>query len=300
MVENDAILIVLLESMGDIIACEPVARYLKELYPNRPLYWVTTARFAELVQYNPYLKGVISMYDMEQWVKYRAGLSKTVKIVDLHFRKRQYIMAKGKVYTNQNDSAITEDNYYNMGGSLLEIMSKTAGLEGLNTSLVFHRRPERFIHSLHRPYVVFHAVSSTTERDWLKEKWIELINVLATMGFDGVEVGQEPTLPLDLPNYINKTNLLSVHDSADIIADAVCFIGIDSSMAHIANALNVPGIVLLGKYRTFERYMPYTGNYQKGIKSRIVYASAGKAAASISVTEVITAFKNIQSEILHN
>lgn len=296
-VEENAVLIVMLESMGDIIACEPIVRYLDKLYQGRPLYWVTAAHYTELVRYNPYLKGVVPIYDMDQWMYYKAALPKSVKIVDLHFRERNYILAGGQLYINENDGQITSFNYYNMGGSLLEIMSKTAGLEAIKIAPIFYRRPAKFIHDVANPYIVFHAVAFEANRGWQQKKWIKLAHILARQGYKIVEVGLEPTLPLDLPNYINKTNLPSVHDSADIIADASCFIGIDSSMAHIANALNVPGIILLGKYRDFERYMPYSGNYQNGIRSRIIYAPPGEPASVIRVQEVVAAHKDLMQEV---
>jgi ADP-heptose:LPS heptosyltransferase len=52
---------------------------------------------------------------------------------------------------------------------------------------------------------------------------------------------------------------LTLTDIAHIIKKSFLFIGIDSSMAHFANAFDIPTVVLLGKYHNFDKYIPYSG-----------------------------------------
>ncbi|HEX2853335.1 MAG TPA: glycosyltransferase family 9 protein [Opitutaceae bacterium] len=47
--------------------------------------------------------------------------------------------------------------------------------------------------------------------------------------------------------------------TAALIRRAVGFLGIDSGPAHLANALERPSVVLPGRYRGVDRYLPYTG-----------------------------------------
>ena len=46
-----------------------------------------------------------------------------------------------------------------------------------------------------------------------------------------------------------------------MIRRARFFVGVDSGPAHLANALRVPGVVLLGRFYNFRQYMPFTGFY---------------------------------------
>ncbi|MDR0823255.1 MAG: glycosyltransferase family 9 protein [Endomicrobium sp.] len=289
-IEDNAVLIAQFESMGDIIACEPIIRKIKEEEPNRPVYWIIAKQYGDIVRYHPNLKGIIEINSVEQWIELKKRLPKTVRIIDLHFHRRKYILDGGKVYLNDNRDDINEENYFSMGSSLLEIFSKTAGLEPINTAPVFYRRPKiQQSKWVGGKYIVIHTVSAMWRKDYLVEKWEELIEKLSVIAKDIkiVEVGLLPSIKKKFPNYIDKTNLPSIQDTADIVAGSCGFIGIDSSIAHLANALNIKGVVLLGGS------MPFSGNYQKGIMSKIIYPKDG-IVRNISVETIINALKELQ------
>lgn len=283
---ENAVLIACLESLGDIVACEPVIAGVQKKYPGRPVYWATTAKYAELLEAHPALAGVVPVYTMPQWQQFKNSLPRSVEVVDLHFQSRFYYLSGRERYYNNNRTDITDENYYNCGKSLLDIFSQVAGLPSDNSAPHFYlsaraKKPA----GLPEKYVVVQARSAEQDRNWTDEKWKELARWFAARNIAVVEVGTESVLKHE-PGCTDATNLPSLQDTAAVIAGACLFVGIDSSMAHFANALNIPGIVLLGKYRIFERYMPYSGNYQKGVNSVIVYASKGKPASDIKVKTV--------------
>ncbi|MOA17479.1 hypothetical protein D3C78_1377400 [compost metagenome] len=78
------------------------------------------------------------------------------------------------------------------------------------------------------------------------------------------------------------------------MSKAELFIGIDSSFAHFANALNIKGIILLGHYRAFKTYMPYTGYY--------TYSEGGKIINSEGAVSEIGSdlVKNEISKIIYS
>ena len=78
---------------------------------------------------------------------------------------------------------------------------------------------------------------------------------------------------------------LSLIETAEVINRAQIFIGIDSGPAHMANAMKVKSIILLGKYREITNYMPFSGNFANGIDSKIIYDSNTQCSA-IEVDEV--------------
>ena len=53
-------------------------------------------------------------------------------------------------------------------------------------------------------------------------------------------------------------------------AELQLYIGIDSGPAHLANAVKTPGVILLGRYWTWDYYMPYTGFYADARNCRIL------------------------------
>jgi hypothetical protein len=52
-IPENAIVAILLERLGDIIACEPVIRYFKDKYPDKPVYWVSSSQYQDIFRYHP-------------------------------------------------------------------------------------------------------------------------------------------------------------------------------------------------------------------------------------------------------
>ena len=51
---------------------------------------------------------------------------------------------------------------------------------------------------------------------------------------------------------------LSLIDIAYLIDKCSAFVGIESSVAHYANALGKLSLIMIGKYRNFDYYVPYS------------------------------------------
>ncbi len=287
--KDNAVIIACLESLGDIIACEPVIQSVQEKYPGRPIYWALSVQYADVLQAHPALAGILPFYTMQQWQNFKNNLPPSIAVVDLHFQTRHYLLANTATYTvayNHNRSDITEENYYTCGNSLLDIFSKVAGLASTNEAPHFYIAPfAQKPANLPKRYIAAHTQAFIIDRNWDKSKWEILIKELAKDNIAVVEIGQNSLLK-GLPGCTDCTNLPSIHDTATVLAGAELFVGIDSSMAHLANALNIPGVILLGKYRNFTHYMPYSGKYQDGTNAIVLYAPKDKPAAEISVSQV--------------
>ena len=81
------ILIGLIEHLGDIAACEPVARYLKNKYPESKISWVVSENYRELIDTNPNIDETILVDCLTDWIKL-ANHGKYDKIIDLHVNYR--------------------------------------------------------------------------------------------------------------------------------------------------------------------------------------------------------------------
>ena len=80
---------------------------------------------------------------------------------------------------------------------------------------------------------------------------------------------------------------LTILESAEVIRRAKLFIGIDSGPAHLANALGTPGVILMGSYLGFERYIPFSGHYGDGSNARLIFTDG--PACLIDVNDVVQA-----------
>jgi hypothetical protein len=128
-------------------------------------------------------------------------------------------------------------------------------------------------------FIVFHCLSNEYFKDWADDKWLELVRRLKTVwGGSIVEVGTKSCLAERAPSQvINLCGRVSIMESAEIIRRAKLFVGVDSGPAHLGNAVGTYGIVLLGDYKAFRHYMPFTGDYASGRNATLLYAQAGPA-----------------------
>ncbi|MFZ0927796.1 MAG: glycoside hydrolase family 99-like domain-containing protein [Syntrophobacteraceae bacterium] len=285
----------LIEHLGDIVACEPVARYLKQQFPDADITWVVNERYRELVDYNPHIDRVLSVNCLSDWM--RACESDLFdEIVDLHVNKRVCTIW-GKVLNKKRGNPAVDVVDYFKFGSLLGAFSHGAGLPALDMSprVYIPEEVQRKVDliGLPRQFIVIHCTSNEINKDWPVSKWFELVKAISgKWGMPTVEVGLVPVCSkLNGQNScIDLCGRLSILETAEVIRRSILFIGVDSGPAHIANALGIPGVILMGRYRIYHYYMPFTGEYANGINADIIFNRDG-CARDIPVEEVLSAVK---------
>lgn len=222
------------EHIGDIIASEPVARFLTQQKKQRVI-WIVNKKFAELLRYNPNIYTIIEISSLSEWIYLKKLLSwKTnFPIHDLHLNLKICPQYKLQVH-NYTRVDITPENYYNEG-PLLTIFCLVGGLPALKMAPQFYLPPIEKRKNLNLPqkYIAIQTTSNEARRCWDLKKWEVLINYFHDFTF--IELGIKPTLHCKncISDYCGKTSLLDV---AQIIEGCQLFIGIDSSFAHLANA----------------------------------------------------------------
>ncbi len=286
------VVIGLIEHMGDIVACEPVSRFVRDKYPGSYIVWVVSERYRELIDTNPYIDETYTVSCLTEWIMFKNSKLFN-EVIDLHIQDRVCPTCNIPLPKKTGRVDITLDNYYNHG-NLLSAFTQNAGLpiledkpnvyisEAIKQSVDELKLPEKFI--------VFHTLSNEYTRDWKDDKWISLANAIQQKyGLRIVEVGHRSVLSKDKNLiYTNLCGRTSILQTAEVIRRASIFIGIDSAAAHLANAVGTYGIILLGEYRAFKKYVPYSGDYGKGINSELVYSSEGPAS-EIPVVQVLFA-----------
>ncbi|QJD79049.1 glycosyltransferase family 9 protein [Spirosoma rhododendri] len=260
--------IILSEQMGDIIACEPVAREVRRLYPDGYIIWFVREAYVDLVRFNPTLDNFL----IEKCPGERVQLLKRNPfdhVYNLHIshRKCKYC-PEDPVNPTADAIGLNFDNYYDRG-DLLYIFSQGAGLPALTADpqMYIPQVVQQQIASRKLPAspIVLHCQSSHVARDWPAQNWNRLVEwLLNNYDYDIVEVGLQPVIRQTNPRYINLCGQLSLLETAEVIRDARLFIGIDSGPAHMANAMQTTAILLLGKLFDFVDYMPYSGRYKRG------------------------------------
>ncbi|MCR5566929.1 MAG: glycoside hydrolase family 99-like domain-containing protein [Clostridiales bacterium] len=279
------------ESMGDIVAAEPIARCLKDRDPDGKIHWIVRKAFAEIVKYNPNIDETIEIEYLAQGMDLCKKLSRQQEniIVDTHFDGRMCSKTR-KVHINKNNPQVNEGTYLYYG-SLLASFCLSAGLPPVKEGPVFWQKPGvKLPDGLPGEYVVFHCRSAENTKDWTDEKWNYLAKWLMRDGVEIVELGFEPIVKTEDPKYHDLTNLRDLQVIAEVIRNARCLISIDSGFAHFANSFGVYGILIFGAYKNFEHPKMYTGGYAEGNAAIIYPEKAEDHALCVDVEQVYDAW----------
>ena len=313
------ILIGLIEHFGDVVACEPVARYLRAKYPDAHLSWAIQKPYRELVDSNPNIDDAVVLGCLTDWIKLYKHSKNTNAydlIVDLHVNYRWCEECRVPLVKEQGNPFVNTFEWFDYG-ALLEAFCIGAGLPKLSAQPNIYIKDEQrsVVDALHLPpqYCVIHRDSNSAPKDWPDEKWLALVRFLAEeLKLPVVEVGSQKYLtvrrhgepgdkavarmPLGslVIDLMNRTKLL---ETAEIIRRSRFFIGIDSGPAHLANATKTPGVVLLGRLGYFGQYTPFTGYYASQSPEVRLLRNLTGPVAGLSVNEVINATRELHQII---
>lgn len=260
--------IILSEQMGDIIACEPVAREVRRRHPTGYIIWVVRKPYIELVEHHPDLDGyLIEKCPSERVYLLQSGIYDTVYNMHISHRKCRYC-TDDPVNPTADQIGLTFDNYLDRG-DLLYTFSQAAGLPALTDDprIYIPETVRQRVAALNLPEstIVIHCQSSYVPRDWPAENWNRLVSWLVeTYPYPIVEVGVNPVVTQEHPRFRSLCGQLSLLETADVIRQARLFIGIESGPAHMANAGGTTGIILQGQLFNFSDYLTYSGRYKRG------------------------------------
>lgn len=285
--------IALMDRLGDIVSVEPVARYARSRYPDRPIFWFTSVPYAELPKAFGAVDRVVTVQCLTEWALLRST-SSFAEVMDLHFSGVYCLKCVVSFEKPGAASSITAESHYNFGNQLTT-RCRCAGIPPITggPELALDGRLERspLDSDLAAPFVVIHCAASEANRDWRDENWRKLADFIADdMGMSVVEIGSFPrVIRANQEKRRNLCGALSILETAEVIRRAVLYVGIDSGPAHLANAVRTRGIILLGHFRGLERYMPYSGPYETGELADLIWAEG--PVADLPVARVIDAVK---------
>ncbi|MDB5242825.1 MAG: glycosyl transferase, partial [Spirosoma sp.] len=268
--------IILSEQMGDIIACEPVAREVRRRHPDGYIIWVVREPYIELVKYHPDLNGyLVEKCPSERVWLLRTGIYDQVYNMHISHRKCPYC-PEDPVNPTADQAGLTFDNYLDYG-DLLYTFSQAAGLPALTDDprMYIPMKVRQQVAALELPKspIVIHCQSSYVLRDWPAEHWNRLVRwLLHTYPYPIIEVGMNPIVSEKHPRFRSLCGQLSLLETAEVIRQSRLFIGIESGPAHMANAGGTIGIILQGQLFNFVDYLTYSGRYKRGEGVTIVSA----------------------------
>lgn len=285
--------ILLVEHIGDIIACEPVISRLRAEHPNAVLVWVTRERYTDLVKHHPLLDAVVTAPSLATIASVvRSGVLDIA--IDLHVNKKPTGVGELLHEKTWGDPSVDCFNYFRQK-SILRAFTTAAGLPSFREppTIYIDAASERKVDSLSLPpgFIVVHATSNEASRDWSTEGWHRLMRfILDEAELPVVEVGLHSVLDVDHARFRSLCGQLSILETAEVIRRAEFFIGVDSAPAHMANAWHRPALLLFGEYRSERTWCPYDGEYASR-EDEIILRHPGPLS-ELSPNDVIERLRN--------
>lgn len=277
--------ILLAEHLGDIVAAEPIIDALRTKHPNARIVWIVKDLYKGLLENHPHIDQVLIENSIlaSTWL---SKLSPFSYFYNLHMNELRFDPYFNRVLFNAKAEKIGLNKYnYYQRGNLLKGIFDLCDIPYLDS-----KQPKLYLDNSKKfdvpsKYWVIHRKSNGADREWQDQHWISFINqALETYSISIVEVGASEGLTLTNPKFISMVGKTSVVDMAHIISGAQFFIGIDSGPAHIANAFEIPGLLLLGEYKNFKNHMPYSGSYEQG--RAMIYHNPDGSSAEIPLETV--------------
>jgi heptosyltransferase-3 len=287
------IAIIRTEHFGDIVAAEPISRYVRSLYPEAYIVWFVKSTYQELVDLNPFIDETHHEFCVtERKVLLKSGVFD--QVFELQFRNNNHC-PKCQVFTENSvaeQRGINVYNYFNFG-NLLSIFAQSGNLIEPNMPFTADDQPRLYLQERHRikvdslgldrPFIVVHCQSNFAPKDWPQYRWAMLIDWLTEhYDYDVVEIGLTSHVNQTSARYRNLCGMLTILETAEVIRRASYFIGLDSGPSHLANATGTFGIILMGSLNDFPSYNPYSGRYGRQ-ENAVLVRKNGVPCADLSI-----------------
>lgn len=253
-----ACLITNLAQMGDVVLCAGVAAVLRARLPQSPLLFAAQPRWHGALEGDPALDGVLdaqSLYEIRALA--RSGLFETVYVLDVPIPTLlNYLDGVPHIFRY---APPTTGDWFSHGKNLIAFYEQNAGLSEGEAGPRLWLRPEdrQFAETLFAeqglagrgPVIALHTHSSMESKNWPLERWAALVTRWVAMrGAHFLVLGGpgEASALASLPGVTSLVGQLTLKQTAAVIARSDFFLGLDSGLAYVAEAVGTPGLVVLG------------------------------------------------------
>lgn len=213
--------------LGDALLATPALKALKEKYPEKKIRVFAHKRHFEILRNNPYIDSLLGTSFKSAPVYWLLSRLALIKIKSLNYSFS---------YPAENESRKAAE----IIGDLLGVVLKDKRMNMYLTDGEL-LRGKIAISGFNNPIVINPNAVCFTYKEWSYEKWEELIGKLPNYTF--IQLGKKNERLLK--GAVNLTGL-PLRDSVAIVKSSLCYVGVDSFLAHAAASVCTPSVVLFG------------------------------------------------------
>lgn len=307
------IAIVKLSALGDIVNTMFVLQFIKKQYPLSEIDWIVEKKFKGVLEFNPHISNIkfininkakrdksillllSELYKVKSFGNYDLvidfqGLIKTA-IVSKLLRSKKIVgfdwssIREGVasfVYSQKVNIGYHENTILRYKKLVSEALNFTITEEELlNKQPFLYNNSSIFLPK--KPYLIFVVGSTWESRNYPKEKFVKVANLLkkdCIVIWGNAQEREKAEWMESESSYISVMPRLSLDDLKFVIGNASLLIGNDTGPSHISWGLNIPSIILFGP-SPVERMFQTNSNKALKSKSKINHKKLNKNDFSI-------------------
>ena len=260
-------LLIRFSSIGDIVLTTPVARLLKETFPDCKITFLTKKQFTFLLSDNPNIDKVLAL---DEDLKTTIASLKDMHfdyLIDLHHNLRtsriksalsipdftvDKLNVKKWLYVNFKLNYLPKRHIVDRYLDTLSVFDIENDKQGLDYFI-----PEKDIYSVHQhypdfklPYVVFVVGATYYTKQIPQSLAVDIMNkancpFVLLGGPDDVEKSKEIEKELKVP-FVNLCGQINLNQSASVIEQSKLVVSSDTGLMHIASAFHKTIISIWG------------------------------------------------------
>ncbi|MEL7006363.1 MAG: glycosyltransferase family 9 protein [Bacteroidota bacterium] len=214
--------------MGDALLSTASFKAIKEKYPDKKIRVFYLKRHRDIFLNNPYIDSLVEASFKGapmSWVLNYFGLI-DIKSINYSFTKPS---------RNYDKSIIS------VIGEMLDVESKPEDLSLYLTEEEKQAGKDILREVMGKVIAIAPYTISSENKLWVHSYWEELIEQMPDYTFIQLGVNQEP-----LVNGALDLRGLKLRESMAVMNQTDGFVGVDSFLAHVATALDIPSVVLFG------------------------------------------------------
>ena len=230
------IMFAMLRTMGDVILGTTIARELRRDFPDARIVFYTDKAYEELLANNPHVDEVMAL---DQWHWNQLFLEMASGKYDAVYAPYQ-MRPECNSWHQREDTRHQHlvDFYWRRMGMHRPITERECYLFPSEED---HKKSEDMI-SFDVPRVVVHGTTGVPTKDW--PLFDELVEDLRKAGYGTIQVGS--TKDRQIKGAVDFRGKLKFLELAAFLSKCAAFVGLDSGISYMADAMKMPTIVIQG------------------------------------------------------
>lgn len=230
------IMLVMLKTLGDVVLSSTLVRELKKEYPDSEIHFYTNKLYRPILENNP---DVFEVHAPDDWNHNAIFLEMAAKNYDLVFAP----------YQCRPECNVWHQDEHTRHQHLVDFYWWRMGMHRIITDRECYLYPtdaDKAIGldqiSMDTPRIAIHSTTGVLTKDW--PHFEALVEELRQAGYGCVQVGAKTDKAVK--GAVDLRDKLSFMELAGFLGGCAAFVGLDSGLSYIADAMRTPTIVIQG------------------------------------------------------